>query len=172
MRKLLFILLLCITTSAFGQFFAPNQKPCLGLQVNWAHPLSQGLVGCWLFNEGSGGQVFDLSGNGNTGTLIGTAHFGSGKFGSGLVLDGDSDYVDLADLMSGMKYTQGTVFVWVKADAITGTHWIYTNHKDSAWDDRIYLGVYDDSGTDKIIVRLGTSAETYVSTFQQIHGIF
>lgn len=30
-------------------------KPAPGsTQINWSHPLAQGLVGCWLFNEGAG----------------------------------------------------------------------------------------------------------------------
>jgi len=80
MKKLLFIFLL--TTMAFGQF-APHQKPSLGLQINRGHPLARGLVGCWLFNEGSGNKVFDLSGNGNhLDTITGTVNWSSGKYGS------------------------------------------------------------------------------------------
>ncbi|KKK92766.1 hypothetical protein LCGC14_2699630, partial [marine sediment metagenome] len=70
MKKLLTIFLLfCLTSSASGQFFMPKQKPILGRQVNWAHPLSNGLKFLMLGNEGSGSKVFDLSGNGNTGTF-------------------------------------------------------------------------------------------------------
>lgn len=84
MKKLPIILLLClITASAFGQPFAPQQKPMLGLQVNWAHPLSKGLVYFGLFNEGSGTKVFDLSGNRNAGVISG-ATWQPGKFGSAL----------------------------------------------------------------------------------------
>jgi len=70
MKKLTTIfLILFLTTSAFGQYFAPNQKPPLGLKVNGGHTLSKGLVGCWLLNEVSGGQIYDLSGNNFTGTI-------------------------------------------------------------------------------------------------------
>lgn len=34
-------------------------KPPLGSQLNFSHPLSQGLVGCWLMNEGGGNLVND-----------------------------------------------------------------------------------------------------------------
>jgi hypothetical protein len=37
------------------------QKPPLGTQIDWSNPLTQGLVGCWLFNEGSGNRVYDTS---------------------------------------------------------------------------------------------------------------
>lgn len=44
------------------------QKPLLGQQIDWSHPLSKSLVGCWIMNEGSGDRISDLSGNGNDGT--------------------------------------------------------------------------------------------------------
>lgn len=34
-------------------------KPPLGVQINWSHPLSKDLVGCYLCNEG-GGVIHDL----------------------------------------------------------------------------------------------------------------
>lgn len=40
-----------------------TQKPPLGSQINWSHPLSQGLVGCWLMNEGGGTIAKDLASN-------------------------------------------------------------------------------------------------------------
>lgn len=46
-----------------------HQKPLLGRQINWAHPLAHGLVACWVMNEGTGNKIFDLSGNGNDGTF-------------------------------------------------------------------------------------------------------
>ena len=48
-------------------------KPRLGLRLNHNHPLAQGLVGCWVMNEGGGDKVFDLSGNGKAGTFSGNA---------------------------------------------------------------------------------------------------
>jgi hypothetical protein len=44
-------------------------KPPPGTQLNYSHPLSVGLVGCWLFNEGAGTTALDSSGQGNHGTL-------------------------------------------------------------------------------------------------------
>ena len=64
-------------------------KPPLGVLLNHGHPLSVGVVGCWLFNEGAGalGRVMDLSGNGNHGTLIGSAYSSPGKFGNAIHLE-------------------------------------------------------------------------------------
>jgi len=49
----------------------PYEKPMYGVLLNPYHPLARGLVGCWLFNEGGGNSVFDLSGYGNHGMLGG-----------------------------------------------------------------------------------------------------
>jgi hypothetical protein len=46
-----------------------DKKPPLGSQLNFGHPLSRGLVGCWLMNEGGGLKVNDLISK-NNGSLI------------------------------------------------------------------------------------------------------
>jgi len=38
----------------------PLLKPVRGIQLNKSHPLARGLTACWLFNEGTGGEVCDL----------------------------------------------------------------------------------------------------------------
>jgi len=50
-----------------------NIKPPRGTLLNKEHPLVRNLVGCYLFNEGTGLKVFDLSGNGYKGTLDGAS---------------------------------------------------------------------------------------------------
>jgi len=94
--------------------FNPRMKPRLGTPINKAISHKLGLVGCWLFNEAGGGQAFDLSGNGNTGTLVGDTHFVPGKFGSCLNFDGDNDYVDTIN-SSSQDFASGfTLSAWVK----------------------------------------------------------
>jgi len=73
----------------------PQLKPTRGICLNRSHPLSRGLVGLWLFNEGSGNKVFDLSGNNQSGTLQADAHFDIGKFGSLIGFDGTGDYISV-----------------------------------------------------------------------------
>jgi len=70
-------------------------KPIRGEQLTKEHPLTRGLVGCWLFNEGAGNKVFDLSGNGNTGTLEAGTNWIVGESGYALNFVGgnNSDYV-------------------------------------------------------------------------------
>ena len=71
-------------------------KPGRDIQLNRAHPLARGLVGCWLFNEGTGDKIFDLSLNGNEGTLTNmdpATDWVAGKDGWALDFDGVDDYV-------------------------------------------------------------------------------
>ena len=93
------------------------QKPPLGVPVNRGDPLARGLIGCWLFNEGTGNKVYDSSGNGNTGILYADTHFVPGKFGSCLDFDGTGDYADFgknpATLLANTSYS---VIAWVRFD--------------------------------------------------------
>ena len=98
-------------------------KPKPGVMLNPLHPLSRGLVGYWLFNEGSGSLANDISGYGNHGTLInmlpntqGSGWSGS-KFGGALQFDGVNDYVDIATPpITGSQ--DRTIIAWIK----TSTH--------------------------------------------------
>jgi hypothetical protein len=90
------LLLLC--PACMGQW-QTGAKPPLGTQIDWSHPLSRGICGCWLMNEGGGNRVNDLSGNGNTGAITG-AVWTSERFGPCLRYDGTSDYVNIPNSSS------------------------------------------------------------------------
>ena len=62
-----------------------------------AHP---GLVGWWRFDEGSLSVAGDSSGNGNNGTVYGTATWVAGRYGQALSFDGSSNYVGIASFSS------------------------------------------------------------------------
>jgi hypothetical protein len=53
----------------------PRVKPPLGATLDPEHPLSRGLVGCWLFNEGMGNRISDL-----TNPNLSAVKAGSGSF--------------------------------------------------------------------------------------------
>jgi hypothetical protein len=136
MKKLIFILL--FSTCAFGQFSAPTQTSPLGLQINWAHPYSKGLIGCWLFNEGSGDKVYDLTHNGQDGTFgAGAASplWTTGEFGNATYFDG-GDYITLAhnilptNAVSIVAWVKGktisdlpTILAWKNTSAVTKGIW-------------------------------------------------
>jgi hypothetical protein len=61
---------------------------------------------------GSGTSWYDLSGNGNNGTLVNGPTFSSANGGS-IVFDGTNDYVDLGNISQLKPTTQITVSTWV-----------------------------------------------------------
>ena len=99
-----------------GQTYNPNQKPCLGALLNPHLSINQGLVHNAPFNEGSGGQVFDLSANGNTGTLAGSAPWEAGKFGPAPHYDGSSGRHKIAYSPELYCGNYMTVSFWAKSD--------------------------------------------------------
>ena len=75
-------------------------KPKRGIRLNPFHPLSKGLVGCWLFNEGSGQKYYDLSLYGNHGIQSTKAYapkWTSGKYDRGLKFDGTNDFCNMGN---------------------------------------------------------------------------
>lgn len=89
-------------------------KPLLGSRIDPEHPLSRGLVGCWLFNENSGNRVYDLSGNGNDGLFVNDPEWVPGRTGQAIDFDGGNDYIDCGSLDIDGSLTIG---VWVKTDS-------------------------------------------------------
>lgn len=118
MKKLLLILLLCVT--AYGQ--SPYQKPNLGMRINRGHPLGD-PVGCWFMNEDFGSYVYDLSGNGNTaifGAGAASPTWGPGKFGSTISFDGD-DYIECERYSTSLLgMSKLTLLIWVNPVNYTG----------------------------------------------------
>jgi hypothetical protein len=81
-----------------------------------------GPVAYWKFDEGQGTKVYDLSGNGNNGTLnLGTSGntdpskaWVPGKFGTALSFDGVDDYVEIPSSASLDTTEAITMEAWVK----------------------------------------------------------
>jgi len=116
-----------------------NQKPLSGDLIDYGHPLSQGLVGLWLMNEGSGNKVFDLSGNGNIGTFVNSPIWKVGKHGYAIDFVSASDqYIDLGVDVSILKPQTISVSAIFKADLLTGIRGI-VDGTDSDGDDGYIL---------------------------------
>lgn len=106
------------------------QKPLIGTQINWGHPLSKGLVGCWLMNEGAGDRIYDLSLNGNDGEIgVQFPKWISGLTGSALDFDGVSDSISLPS--SNVVFPDNnnwTTDVWFNIQSNTGNGRIFAAH--------------------------------------------
>lgn len=93
------------------------QKPFRGIQLNKTHPLARGLVACWMFNEGTGNKVFDYSGNGYDGTIVGPV-WKPGKSGSSLDFDGSDDYISFGKSIFDPALAPWSLAILYKFDAL------------------------------------------------------
>jgi len=79
---------------------------------NLDHLLFDGLVGAWIFNEGSGSRVNDLSGRGNGGIATGDFFWFYGSKGSFLESSNvRTDYVDLGNIGVLDNATESTLLI-------------------------------------------------------------
>jgi hypothetical protein len=80
-----------------------------------------GLVAAYDFNAGTGTTVADVSGNGNTGTIVNATWTTSGKYGDALSLNGTNAQVVVNDSASLHLTTAVTLEAWVNpSSAPTG----------------------------------------------------
>ena len=125
-------------------------KPPAGVQINPLHPLSRGLVGYWLFNEGSGSRAADISGHGNHGTLKNMSPnaqdsgWGGSKFGGGLQFDGVDDYVDCGNNASLDITDAITVEAWVNIN-VDESGRIASKHGGGSYGWTLIRGVSNDN---------------------------
>ena len=104
---------------AYAQAFAPGGS---STQQYSAIPLTQGLVGYWPLQEGSGTSAFDLSHNNNTGTLVNSPTWSStgGPFAGTGYLNFSADksqYVSVPASSSYDALTSFTIVAWVSLNS-------------------------------------------------------
>lgn len=87
-------------------------RPLPGAQLNMSHPLTRGLVGCWLLQESGGIIAWDSSPYGNHGKLVGFASPPHRPF-NGLPFGG-AQYVDCGAQTSLNLTTGLTLEAWIK----------------------------------------------------------
>jgi len=101
---------------------AANNKTTATVAVTVSNTSSgpAGLVAAYGFNEGTGVQTHDSSGQGNNGTLSNATWTATGKFGSALSFNGTSAWVTIADAASLHLTTGMTIEAWVNPTSGTG----------------------------------------------------
>ncbi|MCK4342405.1 MAG: LamG domain-containing protein [Phycisphaerae bacterium] len=109
--------------------FTMSAVAALGLVLatpeNAVADLNDGLVGYWTFDEGSGGVVHDLSGNGNDGTIVG-AGWVEGVSGTALEFDGQNDFVEVPDDASLDITGDISLAAWIYAHSMPGAHPVFS----------------------------------------------
>jgi len=77
---------------------------------------ASGLVGYWSFDEGAGTTARDLSGRGNTGTLVNNPTWVEGRVGRALSFDGVDDFVEIGNrpILNFHGTQPFTIEAWVR----------------------------------------------------------
>lgn len=97
-----------------------RQKPLLGTLLDLSHPLSQGLVGAWLLNEGGGALVNDLA-NRAFGTLTNTPTWESGLIGSEIkMVRASAQFVNVGNPSALQTLDDITILCSYRLDALIG----------------------------------------------------
>lgn len=101
----------------------PGAGAVLTVTLTGPPDITSNLVAHYKFNDGAG-TVTDSTVNANVGTLVAGATYGTGApgLGSGLVLNGTTQYVTVADANSLDLTTAYTLAAWVKPTTASGNH--------------------------------------------------
>ncbi len=143
--------------------WTPDDKPLFGSELI-EDRLLRGPVGCWLFNEGAGKRVFDLSGKGNHLTLANGAFWDD----RGLEFDGVNDYAfrtdgDLSNDFpgkSGGSANSFSVLIRVRPDLLRNYDMFLSKQDDG---DRSWALFTSNSAN--VYFQMGTGATTYVNAY-------
>ena len=93
----------------------------LGLLVtNARSEIDKHTIAVWLFEEGKGNKVEDVSGNGHDGKLTGKPKWVGSKFGKGLSLPGDASGYVVVESSQKLKVKQLTIEALIMPTKPTG----------------------------------------------------
>ena len=109
----------------------PQLKPQRGyIKPIDGHLLARGLVACWLMNEGTGGKVFDVSGNRVNFDFVNSPIWTTGKFGPSILFnDASNQYLEVDKAV--VSETPLTMMCWVYCDDLSSnTYVMYIADKD------------------------------------------
>ena len=152
-------------------------KPVRGLQINKSHPLARDIAGCWLFNEGCGSQVTDLSGyKHNIPVVGGTPDWMAGKNGASMYFN-DVDYEYLELDVAPISSMPCTMLIWLCPYNITQGNYYYPLYiadsrvKDQSWSVLLNYGSNGEAAFVTNIYLTGRAASTKSLTAGKWHQI-
>jgi hypothetical protein len=139
------------------------QSPAIGptILIGNPSPNPAGLVASYDFNQGSGATLTDKTGNGNNGTILG-ATWAPGRFGSGLLFNGSSNWVTIPDANSLDLTTGMTLEAWVKPSTPDGFKTIILKERSGGLAYSMYAA-NDTDGPPAAFLNFGSSSDQTVS---------
>ena len=136
-----------------------RQKPPVGSQINWEHPMSRGLIGCFLLNENAGVLARNLVNN-TFGTLTNMFSSTSGwcpgspySNGSSLRFDGSDRYVSCGASLGSVGNIQFAVSCRFYTTSPNTTQMLVTRDVDTSREWRLTIG---DGSSGKIVFIYGS----------------
>lgn len=144
-----------------------NRKPRLGAILDPYHPLTQGLVGCWLFNEGGGNVAHNLA-------YVDRATLTNGPIWTpdgGVQTDDATNYVRILDPESRYSVDVFTLEIDLTINSFLGYDRIIEHKQDlnynapEGWIFRIY-------NTNTLIFDSSTSFDNSISYTFSLHERF
>lgn len=126
------------------------------LSISIAHAdVTDGLVGWWKLDQGSGTSAADSSGNGNTGTLTNGPTWAAGKRGTAVSFDGVDDYVSVPNGGGLNNVSTGSIAMWVKwtgtQDAGYGFGSVLARQSNGQFSNNIISLTTNDPNTAKVL---------------------
>ena len=99
-------------------------RPQFPAQINWSHPSTKGLVGCWLFNENGGMQAWDSSPYGTHLTLQG---FTTNRRNTNGILYAGAQYCSktVANYRSGDS--SGAIGTWFRSSSTANAQTLFAS---------------------------------------------
>ena len=88
------------------------QKPPCGVSLNAGHPLSQGLLACYLLNEGAGRKVSNVVDDRTFGIITGASWQAAG--GCTALFFNDNEHVECDAPVPGPGYGDYAIAAWVR----------------------------------------------------------
>ena len=107
-----------------------------------APPVPAGLVLGYSFDAGSGSSVADVSGNGNTGSVVGASWSTPGRYGGAMSFNGSSSVVQVASSPSLGLSSAMTLSAWIDP-AVSQSGWRTIMQRQA---DAYFLNASNDSG--------------------------
>lgn len=142
-------------------------KPSLVSSINWNHPISQGLIGCWLFNEQSGNRIYDLARD-NHGVLLNGPVWSPINNGH-LLFDGSNDSIDFGDKLD-IGLSSYTFCMSFRASSLSGLlHGLFSKAIAADATQRYALFIYNVGGNYKITTFISNGGASDVQTSSLIN---
>ncbi len=135
-------------------------EPCLGRCSNDTDSCDEDLLAHWPFDEGSGTETADVSGNGHHAATSGLGWV-AGQLGNALFFDGTDDYLDVSGVSSASP--EFSVTAWFNAEGfgVADARLISKSSGQQEADHDFMVSTFSRAGEIRLRVRLRTGGTTH-----------